>query len=126
MIQRSLKVIYSHLEISKYIYFIFNAESFKTFQEYQHYQDTNFSLNAVVMTSKVIQGHIRPHLCQNHSSPFIYGPILKICMNANIMKTHYFHKLYNITYVIEKFCDSDLISILTYVLMENFFPCLFL
>ena len=35
------------------------------------------------MTSKVIKGHIRPLLCQNHSSTFVYGPILmKICMNA--------------------------------------------
>ena len=25
------------------------------------------------MTSKVIQGHIRPLLCQNHSSTFVYG-----------------------------------------------------
>ena len=67
MIQRSLKVIYSHLEISKYIYFIFNAESFKTFQEYQHYQDTNFSLNAVGMTSKVIQDHIYAKTILAHS-----------------------------------------------------------
>ena len=29
------------------IYFLFNAESFKTFQECQHYEDANFSLNAV-------------------------------------------------------------------------------
>ena len=41
------------------------------------------------MTLKVIQGHIRPHLRQNHSSTFVYEPILmKICMNANIMKTY--------------------------------------
>ena len=48
------------------------------------------------MTSKVIQGHIRPLLCQNYSSTFVYGPILmKICMNAiaiNIMKTPFLHK----------------------------------
>ena len=40
---------------------------FKTFQECQH---------------------IRPPLCQNLSSTFVYGLILmEICMNANIMKT---------------------------------------
>ena len=34
-----------------------------------------------------LQGHIRPLICQNHSSTFVYGPFLmKICMNANIMK----------------------------------------
>ena len=43
----------------------------------------------------VIQGHIRPILCQNHSSTFIYGPILiEICMNANILKTQFFMKFY--------------------------------
>ena len=41
---------------------------------------------------KVIQGHIRPLLCQNHSRTFVHGPILmKICMNANIMKTQFSH-----------------------------------
>ena len=46
------------------------------------------------MTSKVIQGHKRPLLCKNHSSTFIYGSILiKICMNANIMKIQFFHKI---------------------------------
>ena len=40
------------------------------------------------MTLKVTQGHKRPLLCQNHYSTFVYGPILmKICMNANIIKT---------------------------------------
>ena len=44
--------------------------------------------------SKVIEGHIRPLLCQNHSSILFYGPILmKICMNANVMKTQFFHKI---------------------------------
>ena len=45
------------------------------------------------MTLKIIQGHIRPHLCQNHSSTFVYRRILmKLCMNAIIKKTHLFHK----------------------------------
>ena len=40
------------------------------------------------MTLKVIQGHIRPPLCPNHTGTFVYGPILtKFCMNANIMNT---------------------------------------
>ena len=49
------------------------------------------------MTLKVIQGHIRPHLCQNHSSTFVYGPILmKICMNVNIIKLYMtYNLLYN-------------------------------
>jgi hypothetical protein len=42
------------------------------------------------MTIEVIQGYIRPPSCQNHSSTFVYGPILmEICMNANIMKTQF-------------------------------------
>ena len=46
------------------------------------------------MSSKVIQGHISPLFCQNHSSTFVYGPILvEICMNANIMKTRHDLKL---------------------------------
>ena len=56
---------------------MFNAKFLKNFQECQNYED-----------AKVIQGHIRLLLCQNHSSRFVYRPILmKICMNANIMKT---------------------------------------
>ena len=51
------------------------------------------------MTLKVIQGHIRPPLYQNHSSTFVYGPILmKICMNANIMKTQYM--TWNVTFML--------------------------
>ena len=47
------------------------------------------------MTSKVIQGHIRQLLCENHSSTLVYGLILmKIYMNVNIMKTKFFHKSY--------------------------------
>ena len=53
----------------------------KTFQDCQHYEDTN------------IHGHPSSYktlLCQNHSSTFVYGPILiKICSNADIMKTQY-------------------------------------
>ena len=72
---------------------------FKTFQECQHYED-NF-LVKLSMALKVIQDHIRPPLCQNHSSTFVYVPILmKVCMTANIINTT-----------------------LTYVLMDNFCPC---
>ena len=39
------------------------------------------------MTSKVIEGHIRPLLFQE---TFVYGLIL---MNANILKTQFFHKI---------------------------------
>ena len=47
------------------------------------------------MTLEVIQGHVRPLLCLNHSSTFVYGPILmKICMYANIMKINLFHYTY--------------------------------
>ena len=43
------------------------------------------------MTSKVIQGHKGPLLCQNYYSTFVYGPIfMKICNNANIMNTQSF------------------------------------
>ena len=46
------------------------------------------------MTLKFMQGHKRPLLFQNHSRTFVYGPIfMKICMNANIMKTQFFHKI---------------------------------
>ena len=79
------------------------------------------------MTSKVIQGHIRPLLSQNYSSTFVYGPILmKLFMNANIMKTQY--NLKCSTFIME-FCIflnvrlSDLITTLTYILMDNFCPC---
>ena len=42
------------------------------------------------MTLKVMQGHKRPLLCQKRSRTFVYGPIfMKICMNANIMKTQF-------------------------------------
>ena len=78
------------------------------------------------MTSKVIQCHIRPLLCENHSGTFIYGPIfIKICI---IMKTQFFHKCHY-GEVMEKFFDfftlkpSDLTTNLTYVLMDNFCPC---
>ena len=37
-----------------------------------------------------LKGHIRPLLCQKHSSTFVYGQILmKNFMNANIMKTQF-------------------------------------
>ena len=78
------------------------------------------------MTSKIIQGHKRP-LCPNHSSTFVYGPILmKICMNANIMKTQYMTCY--VTFMLWRsffftLRPSDLITTLTYVLKDNFCPC---
>ena len=84
------------------------------------------------MTSKVIHGHIRPLLCQNHSSTFISEPILiKIYMDANIMKTPFFINLYIyglkchfMTWSIFAFFftlrPSDLIATVNYVLMNNF------
>ena len=85
------------------------------------------------MTSK-IQGHITPLLCQNLHRIFVCGPMLiKICMNANIIKTQFFIKLNMIWNV--SFCygevlwffvtlrPSNLITTLTYVLMDNLCPC---
>ena len=41
-----------------------------------------------------LNGHIRTLACQNHSCTFVYGPIMmKIYMNANITKTHFFKKI---------------------------------
>ena len=82
------------------------------------------------MTSNIIQGHMRPLLCQNHSSTYIYGPILmKFFLNSNILKTQFFilNDLKCHFYVMEKSCDifftllSDLITTLTYVFIEKFF-----
>ena len=78
---------------------------------------------------------IRPLLCQTHASTFVYRPILmKICINANIMKTQYLHRIiYDLKcyfHVMKKDCafstlrPSDLITTLTYVLMDNLCPCL--
>ena len=62
----------------------------KTFKECQHYEDTIFDIMKYDL--KGYQGHIIPPLCQNHSSTFVYGPILmKIGINANIIKTQFFH-----------------------------------
>ena len=61
------------------------------------------------MTLKVNHGHKRPSLYQKHSSTFVYWPIFKrICMNANIMKTQLLQD-----------------TTLTYDLMDNFCPCLY-
>ena len=69
------------------IYFFLTPNLLKTLQECQHYEDEIF-------ISKVIQGHIRQIVCQNHSSAFVYWPILmKIYINAYIMKTHIFYKI---------------------------------
>ena len=59
----------------------------------------------------------------------LWTDLIKICINANIMKfmTQFFNKCH--FYVIEFFCDlrpSNLIITLTYVLMDNFCPCYFI
>ena len=69
----------------------------------------------------------------NHSSTFVYEPILmNICMNDNIMKTHFHEIIYDLKghfYVIRSFVifftlqPSDLITTLSYILMDNFCPC---
>ena len=39
-----------------------------------------------------LKGHIRLLFIHDHSSTFVYGPILmKICKNADIMKTQFVH-----------------------------------
>ena len=64
------------------------------------------------MTLKVIQGHIEQY----------YGPILmKICLNAKIMKTQFFHKIIND--LKSHFYFMMEISTLTTVLMDNLCPC---
>ena len=66
---------------------MFHANLFKTFQECQHYEDTNFD-----KMKYDLKGHTRPPLCQNHSSTFVYGSILmKINMNANIILLSIFY-----------------------------------
>ena len=64
-----------------------------------------------------------------YSITFVYGPILmKICMNANFIKTQ-LYMTWNVTYVMEKFCvfstlgRSDLITTLTYIHMHKYYPC---
>ena len=57
-----------------------------------------------------LKGHPRSLLCKKKSRTFVYGPILiKICINANIMKTHFFNKIIHdlkcYFYVMEKFCN---------------------
>ena len=68
---------------------------------------------------------------------FVYGLILiKICMNATIMKTQFFIKLYVYDlkyqfYFMEKFCyfftvrPSELITTLTNILIDNFYTLFF-
>ena len=81
------------------------------------------------MTSKVILGHIGQLLCQNLSSTFVQI-LIEICMNANIMKKQFFLKIkYDLkchVYILEKLFTLrpfDLVTSLTYVLMDNFCPC---
>ena len=75
------------------------------------------------MTSKIIESHIMPPLCQNLSSTFVHEQnMVKINM-----KTQFFHKMkYGLKdsfYVTERFCDLIifyLIITLTYVTMDKF------
>ena len=75
-----------------------------------------------------LKGHIRPLLCQKHSSTFVYGQILmKNFMNANNMKTQfnifqYDLKCYFMIWRI--FVIFYLITTLNYALMDNFCPYL--
>ena len=87
------------------------------------------------MTSKVIQGHIRPLLDKlSLSYIFVHGHILMtIFINANITKTQFFLK--KISYDLKGysmlwrgfiifFCSpSDLTTTLKYTFMNNFCPC---
>ena len=72
-----------------------------------------------------LKGHSRSYkttFMPNHSSTFVYGPIfMKICMNANIMKTQYM--TLNITFMLWR-SPSNLNTTFTYVLMDIFCPCL--
>ena len=56
-----------------------------------------------------LKGHprsLRPLFCQNHSSTFVYGPILVIiCMNANTIQTQFLELIKMHFYVMEMFCD---------------------
>ena len=72
------------------------------------------------MTLKVIQGHKRPPLCLNHSITFVDGPILinKIWLLIS-WRHNFFIKFYFIL------IPSDLITTLTYVLIDNFCACLY-
>ena len=95
---RSHKAIFmfkNHLFL-RYI-FCSTPNLLKTFQECQHYE--------VKKSIKVIQGHKRLLLCKNHLNTFVHRPIFdKICMNANIIKTHFFHKRPEISFhVMENF-----------------------
>ena len=62
------------------------------------------------MTSKVMQGHIR-----NHFSTFVYEPIiLKICMNAYIMKTHFFVDMFCYFFYFKTFCPNNNLYLRSY------------
>ena len=76
--QWSLKVTEDHLKILKLSFFIYCPILLYLFK------NVNIMEKKLSMTLKVMQGHKRTLLCQNHSSTFIYGPILmKICMNED-------------------------------------------
>ena len=87
----------------------------KTFQECQHYEEFFIKLS---LTWKVIQGHFTPLLRQNHSFmdrfwwKFVWIKY-KICPKMSLLCYGDVLWFFNIT-------PSDLITTLTYVLMDNF------
>jgi hypothetical protein len=65
---------------------------------------------------KVTKGHKRPLLWQNHSGTFVYRPILlQICM-ITVFTLNYDLKCHFYVFTLR---PSDLITTLTYVLMNN-------
>ena len=89
------------------------------------------------IASKVIEGHIWQLLCQNISNTyntFVYGPIGDFVWMLISWRHNFFIKLnmtWNVTFIL---CRSfvifftlrlsELIATLSYVLIENFRPCL--
>ena len=107
---------------------LFNAQSFKNFSRMSTLWRRNFFIKWS-MTSKVIQGHIRSLIYQNHFSSFVYGPILmKTFMNANVMGRQYM--TWNVTFLLwRSFLIFNFKTFypnynITYVLMDIFCPCL--
>ena len=72
------------------------------------------------LTSKVIEGHIRPLLCQNPSGTFIYENFLmKICIFANFSLNGVYDIKFMNFYVMERFRNSWLtILCTTFVLVS--------
>ena len=69
-----------------------------------------------------LKGHIKPFISYNSSGKFIHEPILLNAI-AYIMKTQIF---YEMRYDLKGHFYVDLITTLTYVLTDNFCPCLLL